>query len=171
MFSMYYHFCLFCAFRPFIGLRSLGDADIQPQEICTQAAQSILALAQSYDDLFTLRRVSGAMPYFICASGLFNLALEDQNGRNGGGSNQQPGDDDDSLMMNYTDPEPPEQQLRGLSVSAESAASQLLLKTSAAGHARLLLAKMGSTHPAARVASRVLRDRIGVKREKREELY
>jgi len=73
---MYYHFCLLCAFRPFVSL-SLDGVDVYPQEICTQAVHSILALAQSYDDLFTLRRVSGLIPYFICASGLFSLAMED----------------------------------------------------------------------------------------------
>ncbi|KAK3389821.1 nitrate assimilation regulatory protein nirA [Podospora didyma] len=183
---MYYHFCLFCAFRPFISLYSLPDSDIRPQEICTQAAQSILALAQSYDDLFTLRRVSGAMPYFVCASGLFNLALEDSGNSSVDSldrhrrhqSSQQSsvrGDDEDSPMTNYsygTKSEPPEQQFRDMSVSSEATntTSQSPLKTSAARHAQLLLAKMGSTHPAARIASRVLRDMIGMKREKGEEL-
>ncbi|KAG7284902.1 hypothetical protein NEMBOFW57_009517 [Staphylotrichum longicolle] len=55
----------------------MENTSIQPCEICTQAAKSILALAQSYDDLFTLRRVSGFIPYFITASGLFSLGMED----------------------------------------------------------------------------------------------
>ncbi|KAF1732019.1 Conidial development protein fluffy [Beauveria bassiana] len=60
---MYYHFCLLCAFRPFIGC-NFTDTESQPHEMCGQAVQSILALAQSYDDLFTLRRVSALIPYF-----------------------------------------------------------------------------------------------------------
>lgn len=72
---MYYHFSLLCAFRAFIGLK-LDNSDVRPQNICSQAAQSVLALAQSYDDLFTLHRVSGFIPYFITTSGLFSLAME-----------------------------------------------------------------------------------------------
>ncbi|KAM3505773.1 hypothetical protein MY10362_002746 [Beauveria mimosiformis] len=60
---MYYQFCLLCTFRPFIGC-NFTDTESQPHEICGQAVQSILALAQSYDDLFTLRRVSALIPYF-----------------------------------------------------------------------------------------------------------
>ncbi|KAM3536752.1 hypothetical protein MY4038_000207 [Beauveria bassiana] len=77
---MYYHFCLLCAFRPFIGC-NFTDTESQPHEMCGQAVQSILALAQSYDDLFTLRRVSALIPYFVCASGLFSLAIEDSGSR------------------------------------------------------------------------------------------
>lgn len=73
--SMYYHFCLLCALRPFVNLAK-NDSNIQPRKICRQAAQSILALAQSYDDLFTLRRVSGLIPYFVYAAGLFCIATE-----------------------------------------------------------------------------------------------
>ncbi|EAQ89367.1 predicted protein [Chaetomium globosum CBS 148.51] len=78
---MYYHFSLLCAFRPFLG-HTLDNTGIQPLEVCTQAAKSILSLTQSYDDLFTLRRVSGFMPYFITAAALFSISVEG----GGGGS-------------------------------------------------------------------------------------
>lgn len=74
--SMYYQFCLLALLRPFIG-RVPNDSPIRPSEICTQAVQSILSLAQSYESLFTLRRVSGFFPYFVLASGLFSRVLED----------------------------------------------------------------------------------------------
>ncbi|PHH91331.1 hypothetical protein CDD83_902 [Cordyceps sp. RAO-2017] len=63
---MYYQFCLLCLFRPFAHLES----DVRSREIYLQAAHSILTLAQSYCKLFTLRRVSGFVPYFVYASGL-----------------------------------------------------------------------------------------------------
>jgi hypothetical protein len=53
---------------------SIEATDIRPHEMCVQTAQSILGLAQSYDDLLTLRRVTGLLPYLICASGLFGVA-------------------------------------------------------------------------------------------------
>lgn len=73
---MYYHFCLLYTFRPFCQ-PDPGQRQCQTEEICTQVVQSILELTQSYDDLFTLRRVSALIPYFICASGLFSLDMED----------------------------------------------------------------------------------------------
>lgn len=72
---MYYHFGLLCAFRPFISI-PVEQLHIQLYHICKQSAQSTLALAQSYGDLFTLRRVSVLIPYFVCTSGLFSLALK-----------------------------------------------------------------------------------------------
>ena len=144
---MYYHFCLLCAFRPFIS-RDLDDTDMQPHKICTQAAQNILALAQSYDDLFTLRRVSGLTPYLVCASGLFSLAMQDSSSRMdpahlrlGDHPSVVKGelDEDESVVKYYGAPGTPS-----------------YFKVSATGHARLLLAKMASTHPAAMVAKRKL---------------
>ncbi|KAJ3497960.1 hypothetical protein NLG97_g1503 [Lecanicillium saksenae] len=73
---VYYQFCLFSAFRP-LNKTEIVDSELRPHEICAQAAQSILSLAQSYDDLFTLQRASALMPYFVCASGLLSLAGED----------------------------------------------------------------------------------------------
>ena len=72
---MYYDFCLLYTFRAFLS-QNLSDSDIEPRRICTQAARCILTLAQSYDDLFSLRRVSGLIPYFVCTSGFFGLSAE-----------------------------------------------------------------------------------------------
>ncbi|XP_044715048.1 uncharacterized protein HRG_11316 [Hirsutella rhossiliensis] len=72
---MYYQFCLLCLFRPLANL-VLADSDVRPREICLQAADSILTLSQSYSRLFTLRRVSPFVPYFVCASALAWLTIE-----------------------------------------------------------------------------------------------
>lgn len=146
---MYYHSCLLYMFRPFIGL-TLKDPRIRPQDICIQATQSVLALAQAYDDLFTLRRVPGLMPYFVCASGLFALAMED------GGLVMDPvhlrvGNNGSQLFRR--------QSLDGETVEAHRRLSTpLYVRMSAAFHARLLLAKMCATHPAAAVAETMLRE-------------
>jgi hypothetical protein len=137
---MYYHFGLLCAFRPFISL-SAEHPNMQPSNICKQSAQSILALAQSYDDLFTLRRVSALIPYFVCTSGLFSLALE------GDGSPL------DSPSLNTI-------QLKEYNSVATNhygySATPSYFKISATVHASLLLAKMSSTHPAASSAHKAL---------------
>lgn len=72
---MYYQFALLCLFRPVANL-VLADSDIRPREILLQAAQSILALSQSYSGLFTLGRVSAFVPYFVCASGIAGIRME-----------------------------------------------------------------------------------------------
>ncbi|OAA33906.1 Fungal transcriptional regulatory protein [Beauveria brongniartii RCEF 3172] len=73
---MYYHFCLFSVFRSLMNTE-YATSELRPHDICAQAVQSILSLTQSYNDLFTLQRVSAMIPYFVCASGLFSLAVED----------------------------------------------------------------------------------------------
>lgn len=152
---MYYHFCLLCAFRPFVSL-TLENTEVSPQDICTQAVHSMLALAQSYDDLFTLRRVSGLIPYFICASGLFSLAMED------GGSQVGPlrlrRGDGEAVM---TEADLQDGELAGLQKPGDPRTVQTShVKISPAAHARSLLAKIGSTHLAAMAADRLLREQI-----------
>ncbi|KAL2192727.1 putative nitrate assimilation regulatory protein nirA [Corynascus similis CBS 632.67] len=148
---MYYHFSLLCAFRAFIGLK-LDNSDVRPQNICSQAAQSVLALAQSYDDLFTLHRVSGFIPYFITTSGLFSLAMEETGSRI---------DDvylrwgDHDLESGASDRQMEEDKLDDNEGGAPAATSHL--KMSMAAHACLLLAKISSTHPAAATADSLLR--------------
>lgn len=145
---MYYHFCLLCAFRPFINT-SMEGCNIQPFIICSQAAQSILALAQSYDDLFTLRRVSGLIPYFVCASGLFSLGME-KGGSRMDSAHLRLGDHPSLNKMEINEYE---------SVANRYGASKTpsYFKISATLHASLLLAKMGSTHPAAVIAEERLK--------------
>ncbi|KAH7147097.1 hypothetical protein B0J13DRAFT_665162, partial [Dactylonectria estremocensis] len=141
---MYYHFCVLCAFRPFVSL-TWNQSGIQPHKICAQAAQSILALAQSYDDLFTLSRVSGLIPYFICASGMYGLGMSES------GS---PMDLVYLRLGDYTLP-PIKSELTISDFGTKQACASAPpshIKMSIAAHARLLLAKIGSTHPAAMVA-------------------
>ncbi|KZZ91529.1 Fungal transcriptional regulatory protein [Beauveria brongniartii RCEF 3172] len=73
---MYYHFCLLSVFRSLMNTE-FATSELRPHDVCAQAVQSILSLTQSYNDLFTLQRVSALIPYFVCASGLFSLAVED----------------------------------------------------------------------------------------------
>ncbi|KAM3512302.1 hypothetical protein MY11210_004015 [Beauveria gryllotalpidicola] len=145
---MYYHFCLLCAFRPFIGCK-FTDTESQPHEMCGQAVQSILALAQSYDDLFTLKRVSALIPYFVCASGLFGLAIEDSGSKmdfihlrpQGAVSSEIP----PPLYPNVAEP-------------ASETTSPSRVRVSTVVRARLLLSKMAESHPAAALAAEKLRE-------------
>ncbi|KAL6411058.1 fungal specific transcription factor [Ilyonectria robusta] len=146
---MFYHFCVLCAFRPFVSL-AWNHSDIQPHKICAQAAQSILALAQSYDDLFTLRRVSALIPYLVCASGMYGLGMSDS------GS---PMDLVYLRLGEYTlPPIEPEFDMSEFGIKRTGAPGPppSRIKMSVVAHARLLLAKTGSIHPAAMVAERML---------------
>ncbi|EFY90659.1 putative nitrate assimilation regulatory protein nirA [Metarhizium acridum CQMa 102] len=140
---IYYHYCLLCAFRPLIG-RDMGSTDIRPFMICKETAQSVLALAQSYDDLFTLRRVSGLMPYFVCTAGMLSLSMETE-GRSMSSVHlrlQHSAQENEILPMGQS-PSPDEGNVRTASP---------YITMSATDHARLLLTKMGSAHPAANIA-------------------
>lgn len=142
---MYYHFCLLCAFRPFVGY-NFTDTDIQPHDMCIQAVQSILALAQSYDDLFTLRRVSALIPYFVCASGLFSLAIEDSRSDTDF-SHIPPRDAGDSQASCPTAP-------------GSSPLPTSRIRVSSVVQARILLSKMGESHPAATMATEKLKESL-----------
>ncbi|EFY87706.1 putative nitrate assimilation regulatory protein nirA [Metarhizium acridum CQMa 102] len=140
---IYYHHCLLCAFRPLIG-RDMGSTDIRPFMICKETAQSVLALTQSYDDLFTLRRVSELMPYFVCTAGMLGLGLETE-GRSMSSVH---------LRLQHTAQEYerlPVQQSPSTDDGNVRIASPYITM-SATDHARLLLTKMGSAHPAANAA-------------------
>ena len=135
-------------FRPFIG-DDLTGCSTPPLEICSQAAQALLALAQAYDDLFTLKRVPGLMPYFVCTAGLFYLAMGDS------GMAVQPvhlraGGNGSQLRQSMT--------LEHGYIDAESRSSQnsSFIQMQAVAHAHLLLAKMCSTHPAAAAAEKMV---------------
>lgn len=150
MCSMFYHFNLLCLFRPFISL-ARDDPSIRPQESCTQAAQSILALVQSYDDLFTLRHVPALMPYFICAAGLFGLAVDGNSVTMDPvhlrvGINASQLHSSEAGVYNSVD------------VNDSASRAPAYIKMSAAAHARLLLAKIGSNHATAKVAEKLLQE-------------
>jgi len=68
---MYYHFAIILLFRPFLNLQFIGSS-VSPREICTQAAESLTSLIQTYRQLYSLRRTPSFIPYMVLAS---NLAL------------------------------------------------------------------------------------------------
>lgn len=146
--SMYFQFCLLYLFRPFLNV-VLADSEIRPREICLQAAQSILALANSYGGLFTLRRVSPLVPYFVSASGLMSLAMEDA----GEGMESVYARVGETASRNIkADPDGDDISMRGGVSSSQSHA-----RISAVTHARLLLTEMSRAHPGAEMAEKLLR--------------
>ena len=151
--SMYYHFCLLCMFRPFIG-QALQGISNQPHEICMQATQSILALAQAYDDLFSLRRVPAFMPYFVVIAGLFGLSMEDS----GFGM---------AFVHLRTDVSSSQSQMLESRCKGNDVRGKIdysghcpYVQISAVSHARLLLDKMSLSNPVAAVAERQLREAL-----------
>ncbi|KAG7289826.1 hypothetical protein NEMBOFW57_006203 [Staphylotrichum longicolle] len=71
---MYYHFAILLLFRPLIKLRIIGS-NVSPRDVCSQAADAIIALLRSYAQLYTLRRTPAFVPYFVLASSIMHLAL------------------------------------------------------------------------------------------------
>ncbi|KAH8721037.1 hypothetical protein HC256_001410 [Beauveria bassiana] len=128
--------------------REVAGLELHPHEMCAQAVQSILSLAQSYDDLFTLRRVPAFVPYFVCACGLFSLAVEDSGphmnfiqSRQREAANSEEAEAEETsnthfLPMNTT--------------------AKFRITVSTVVQARLLLSRMASTHPAAAIAEKKL---------------
>ena len=72
--SLFYHFCLISLFRPFVYAQPDGFA-VNSQEICLQAAESIVALSESHFEVFDLHHVPPLVPYFLCDAGLLCLTL------------------------------------------------------------------------------------------------
>ena len=137
---MYYHFCLIALFRPYVDVVPYAS-DIQPREICAEAAQSILALAQSYDRLFTLRRFPGFVPYFIVTSGVLSLAMEDK-GMPLEAAHVRIGDA--VAPMTIADPG----QADFVINQYGGPATAPYIKLSAVKHARSLISKLNPGHPA-----------------------
>lgn len=69
---MYYHFAILLLFRPFIKLDIIGSG-VSPREICTQAADAILTLVNSYSKMYTLQRTPSFVPYFVLTSSITHL--------------------------------------------------------------------------------------------------
>jgi hypothetical protein len=78
---MYYHFAILLLFRPFIKLDIIGSS-VSPRDVCTQAADAIAALVNSYSQLYTLRRTPSFVPYFVLTSSITHLVTL---GTEGGG--------------------------------------------------------------------------------------
>lgn len=69
---MYYHFSILLLFRPFIKLEIVGSG-VSPRDVCSQAADAIMALTNSYSQLYTLRRTPSFVPYFVMAASIAHL--------------------------------------------------------------------------------------------------
>jgi hypothetical protein len=69
---MYYHFAILIIFRPFIKLRFIGS-HVSPRDVCYQAADAIITLLRSYDQLYTLERTPSFIPYIVMASCILQL--------------------------------------------------------------------------------------------------
>jgi len=70
--SMYYHYAILLLFRPFIKLEFVGSG-VSPRDVCSQAADAITALVNSYDQLYTLRRTPSSVPYIVLAASITHL--------------------------------------------------------------------------------------------------
>jgi hypothetical protein len=71
---MYYHFAILMLFRPFIKLEIVGSG-VSPRDVCAQAADAIMALVNSYAQLYTLRRTPSFVPYFVLAASITHLVV------------------------------------------------------------------------------------------------
>jgi hypothetical protein len=69
---MYYHFAILLLFRPFLYLR-FTNSRVSPRDVCSQAADAILTLVRSYDQLYTLKRTPSFVPYIVLASSTVHL--------------------------------------------------------------------------------------------------
>lgn len=69
---MYYHFAILLIFRPFLHLR-FNNSRVSPRDVCSQAADAILTLVRSYDQLYTLKRTPSFVPYIVLASSTVHL--------------------------------------------------------------------------------------------------
>jgi hypothetical protein len=73
---MYYHYSIALIFYPFIKVHFL-DLKISAREVCTDAANAIVTLGRSYENLYGLRRTPCFLPYIIFASGIAHLCAGD----------------------------------------------------------------------------------------------
>ncbi len=61
---MYYHFAILLLFRPFIKLHFINSR-VSPRDVCSQAADAIITLVRSYDQLYTLNRTPSFVPCVV----------------------------------------------------------------------------------------------------------
>jgi len=69
---MYYHYAILLLFRPFIKLEFVGSG-VSPRDVCSQAADAITALVNSYDQLYTLYRTPSSVPYIVLTATITHL--------------------------------------------------------------------------------------------------
>jgi hypothetical protein len=84
---MYYHFAILLLFRPFIKLRFIGSR-VSPHDVCCQAADAIITLLRSYDQLYTLQRTPSFIPYIVMASCIQQLVRINTSTNSNGNSGQ-----------------------------------------------------------------------------------
>lgn len=70
---MYYHAAILLLFRPFIKLRFVGSG-VSPRDVCSQSAETVAGLIQSFQKLYTLRRTPAFVPYIVLTSSIVHLA-------------------------------------------------------------------------------------------------
>jgi len=155
--SIYYHFCLLSLFRPFFDLPTVYGAQVFPREICDQAAHAIISLTQTYGRLYTLRRISGFVPYFVYAASIVLMAVDA-----GGPSNAQ-----NSVSASEASRATPSGGAPNMLGVASYPKETKTISSSHVLDARLLLADMGSTHKFAAEAGRKIWDRINAAERKR----
>jgi hypothetical protein len=69
---MHYHFAILLLFRPFLHLR-FNNSRVSPRDVCSQAADAIVTLVRSYDQLYTLKRTPSFVPYIVLACSIVHL--------------------------------------------------------------------------------------------------
>lgn len=69
---MYYHYAILLLFRPFLKLDIIGSG-VSPRDVCSQAADAISALVNSYGKLYSLQRTPSFVPYFVLTSSITHL--------------------------------------------------------------------------------------------------
>ncbi|UNI22306.1 hypothetical protein JDV02_008206 [Purpureocillium takamizusanense] len=171
---MYYQFCLLSLFRPHVST-PLEGLNAHPREISLQAAQSILALSQSYAGMFGLQHVSPLVPYFVCAAGLLSLAVEEAGHGMLGAVPMPPqlkdlGDEaalrmaespEDAIKKESDDSAMDVEPEHGGTSSGGQRNRQLrrqshIINMPAVAQARLLLSEMSAAHPVAQLAEGML---------------
>ena len=69
---MYYHFAILLLFRPFMKLQFVNSR-VSPRDVCSQAAEAIITLVRSYDQLYTLSRTPSFVSCVVLSSCTVNL--------------------------------------------------------------------------------------------------
>ncbi|KAG5972602.1 hypothetical protein E4U58_006322 [Claviceps cyperi] len=70
---MYYHFAIVMLFWPVAEYEIIGT-ELSPKHICTEAADAIVALLNSYASLYTLGRTPSLTPYLTLTAAVVHLA-------------------------------------------------------------------------------------------------
>ncbi|GJN78595.1 hypothetical protein PLIIFM63780_002104, partial [Purpureocillium lilacinum] len=171
---MYYHSCLLSLFRPYVSM-PLSGLHVHPRDICLQAARSILGLSEAYVDTFDVRNLSPLVPYFVCASGLLSLAVEELG--HGIYAAPLPNHGEDGCLAETT--EPPQNTIKQEPNADpvifetyymhmptgeqrnQAAPQQPPIQMPIVTHARSLLSKMSCAHPAAFLVEGILHRAFG----------